>query len=827
MAEAEDAAQEAETAAPNVEDAAPDAAGDGGHAQADGDVENPPAADAPSAGEDVSNGDEPSPEPDAAAETNGAEGSGPPATDAESSDAPVVDAAPARDPNSLGGVEAAADQPTDEDSASVPEDDLDAADELEVVIIEGKAPTAGSVQTVQERELERFEHDDVHKVLAAVPGVYIREEDGYGLRPNIGMRGSGSERSAKIALMEDGLLIAPAPYSAPAAYYFPLTTKMVAVEVFKGPAAVRFGPNTVGGAVNMVNRQIPKERVAAVDIAGGNNNYGKSYMYYGDRTENMGWLFEVAKIRSDGFKQLDGGGPTGFDKNDFGARFQIHSSPGSLVFHSLELALGFANEVSNESYTGLTDEDFAENPYRRYAGAQLDLMQWDHNTIRLKHKVSTSKFRATTTAYRHYFHRDWFKVIGFANGSSLRDIILFPTGNNDIYYRIFAGERDSRDPRETLLLGSNERWFESLGVQSALNLERTWLGIQHEIEIGTRLHFDEATRYHTQDGYLMQGGNLVADGMPTEITLDSIDSTLAWASYYDHKATLGKLTVSGGARFELVKTDHFNIVHSEAQMGIAPEVTKDNIYSVIVPGGGIVYTPLAGLEFLAGAHSGFVPVNPASVGIVQPERSLNYEAGGRYANSLARFEVIGFFSNYSNLNAPCRFSTGCNTAQVETQASAGRVHSYGAEALANFEFELPLGLKLPVQVAYTYQKSVFQEAFTSSNPQWGLVFPGFELPYVPAHQLSWQTALEGERWHIATSGRYQSKMRDIAGDLPHPGDTDPALIFNAAGSYGGRWGKLYVSVENLFDYVHITARRPLGARPGVPRRFVLGYKNSF
>ena len=59
------------------------------------------------------------------------------------------------------------------------------------------------------KQLERDEHDDIHKVLGGIAGVYLRDEDGYGLRPNIGMRGAAADRSAKITLMEDGVLIAP------------------------------------------------------------------------------------------------------------------------------------------------------------------------------------------------------------------------------------------------------------------------------------------------------------------------------------------------------------------------------------------------------------------------------------------------------------------------------------------------------------------------------------------------------------------------------------------------------------------------------------------
>ncbi|MFW6053620.1 MAG: TonB-dependent receptor plug domain-containing protein, partial [Persicimonas sp.] len=114
----------------------------------------------------------------------------------------------------------------DEDSDS--EEDEDAV-RLEAVEVQAERMrnVGGVAHELDEEELERLEYDDPHDILLQVPGVYVRTEDGFGLRPNIGMRGANSERSKKVTLMEDGILFGPAPYSAPAAYYFPIVNRMV------------------------------------------------------------------------------------------------------------------------------------------------------------------------------------------------------------------------------------------------------------------------------------------------------------------------------------------------------------------------------------------------------------------------------------------------------------------------------------------------------------------------------------------------------------------------------------------------------------------------
>lgn len=54
--------------------------------------------------------------------------------------------------------------------------------------------------------------------------------------------------------------MAPAPHSAPAAYYFPTAGRIQAIEVLKGPAAILQGPYTTGGAINLFRPGFPTSR---------------------------------------------------------------------------------------------------------------------------------------------------------------------------------------------------------------------------------------------------------------------------------------------------------------------------------------------------------------------------------------------------------------------------------------------------------------------------------------------------------------------------------------------------------------------------------------
>jgi len=693
--------------------------------------------------------------------------------------------------------------------------------------------TPGSVHKVDEQELQQWKYDDIHRIMESVPGVYVRQEDGYGLRPNIGMRGSGSDRSKKIALMEDGILLAPAPYSAPAAYYFPLMAHMQAIEVFKGPSAINYGPNTVGGAINFVTRDIPgsieneEDKHGAFDLTLGSFGFFKAHGFIGDSQPHYGWMIEGINLQSDGFKELDNGGDTGFDKNSIMLKYRLNTDRSADVYHQFDFKLGYADETSNETYLGLTDDDFQANPYRRYASSQNDVMDWDQLFFSANHFFDSGEdYSINTTLYRREFSRVWDKLNGFADGApDINDILADPTSPvNSIYYDVLTGNEDSLLPSQTLILGANARDFISQGIQVQLETDWQLANQLHEISVSLRYHEDEIERNHTERRYLMQGGQLVSDGQPAYFTTRNTASAQALSFHALDKITIENLSLFAGLRMESIDTDFIDRNTGES-------IQRDD--NIIIPGIGASYQLESNWTLLAGVHKGFVPVPPGSDADVSPEESINYEFGARFNSAKLNGELIGFFNDYSNLTGSCTFSSGCATDQLDLGFNAGEVDVWGLEAVLSTQLAKTIQghhFNFPISFNYTYTQSEFQNSFTSPRPDLSDVSSGDELPYLPEHQYALKLGVSQHAWEAAIAFKYVSSMRTTAGTgtIEETNKIEAQSVVDLSFRYQVTDDQqVYLTVDNVFDEETIVARRPYGARSGKPQTLHVGYKIDF
>jgi Fe(3+) dicitrate transport protein len=691
----------------------------------------------------------------------------------------------------------------------------------------------GSATLIDQVSLEQFEYTDIHRILNEVPGINIQEEDGYGLRPNIGMRGSSAERSKKITIMEDGILSGPAPYSAPAAYYFPNVSRMSAVEVFKGPSAIQYGPATVAGALNLVSRAMPYAAQGEVDAQIGSYDYRRLNAHYGEQVGKFGYLVEALHVSTTGFKELDDGGDTGFERNDF--NFKTSYDLNGEYRQHITLKLGYADENSDETYVGLTKADLDADPFRRYAASNLDHMQWEHTQFQVTHVFEpTLTSQVTTDVYRNDFSRDWFKVNSFADGTSVEDVLKNPTDSSNITkYKILTGESNttSGDTSEALLIGNNGRDFVSQGIQSRLNMSAFVFGLSHEVEVGVRLHMDEIKRNHTAQQYDMTDNGLqVSDGSTLDAAKQNIGEATALAVYIKDDITIDTSTMSLGLRAETINT-----TLTDTKEGTTADPTGDPIdstESVLVPGAGIFTQLSDNFGVLAGVHKGYVASAPGQVSVINPEESVNYEFGFRLSGK-NNVEVIGFINDYSNLKGNCSASNSCPDESQGLEINGGEVLVYGLESNWKTDYEIQ-NYKMPFNLTYTYTNTEFNNSFQDDagifTTAGATVNEGDELPYVPAHRLNVKTGFHAQQWQLNVSALYQGEMRDKAGQgsITEADKIDAYVVLDLAVNYQVQPAlAVYGTVDNVLGNEYTVAAQPMGYRPGKPRTVQLGVKYTF
>ncbi|WP_445384486.1 TonB-dependent receptor family protein [Robiginitalea sp. IMCC44478] len=675
----------------------------------------------------------------------------------------------------------------------------------------------GSSYYISPKEIQRFNYTDVNRTLRAVPGVNVYEEDGFGLRPNISLRGTSPERSSKITLMEDGVLIAPAPYSAPAAYYFPTIARMQAVEVLKGSSQVQFGPYTTGGAINMVSTEVPERFRAFVNTTYGSFQSGRIHAQLGDSQKNFGYSIEYLNYNSNGFKELDGGGDTGFDKNDLVAKFRVNTSPGASIAQALEFKFQYSDETSDETYLGLTQDDFESNPFRRYAGSQEDQMNTEHNQFMLSHTLDFSDyFRITTVAYRNNFKRNWYKLDYLTlNGerTGIADIIADPE-SFDAYYQVVSGNTDSG--ADALTLKNNNREYYSTGVQTKLDVHWTGERTFHDVEVGLRYHYDEEDRFQWLDDYAMLNGqlSLTTAGVPGT-DANRISDARAFAAYGMYKFKYDNLTLTPGIRYENITLSRENFGSNDPGRSGADLSTRENQVDVFIPGIGFNYN-FQNVSVFGGVHKGFSP--PGNQEGELPEESINYELGSRFSYGGFSGELVGFFNDFSNLLGSDLAATG-GTGSLD-QFNAGEVNVAGLEVLINYNL-LPNSEQfiLPVTFAYTFTDTEFQNSFGSSDDLWGEVTAGDELPYLSKHQWNATLALEHKDFELNFNARYNGAFRTQAGSgsIPASELVDNNFILDFAGKYHyNEHISLTANVINLLDETYAVSRVPAGLRPGHP-----------
>ena len=699
---------------------------------------------------------------------------------------------------------------------------------IESVTIIGSAEDqrklAGSGQIISNEDLLKAMDTDIQKILTAVPGVYMRTEEGYGLRPNISIRGTAIERSAKVAVMEDGVLVAPSPYTSSSAYYFPTTGRIHSVEVLKGPAAVSQGPQTIGGAINLISTPIPNTTSGKFVQELGENGMMRTHAYFGGTSGNFGALVEVHEHESDGFDSIANvGGDTGFDKSDFVFKARYESGA-----HSLTLKMVDLDEISNQSYVGLSQASFNANPRVRYGATAYDKMMNDGEQTSLTYVGDFKNFNVQFTSWQNDYHRDWFKVSDFNNDKE--------HGEQDDINELISDANNGSANAQAILDGQlpveieykhNNRYYTNEGYQFTI---KTSLGI-HDLTLGYRDMEDSESRVQAHE-YADQAADGSLSALYGYIGLNNSNNRLRESSatsyYLQDTMDFGRLDVTVGYRSEDYDQRHrrwsdragpnLTMVRTGEADNRDTFATNDHTTSSI----GATYDLSDNVTLVAGFHEGMTPMFGAD-----PEEAENTELGMRYSKGTTDIELFYFSSEYSNLAAECTLVSGaaCN-ADESAIFSGGAADVEGIEFSGSWILEGD-GVSYPIALAYTSTDATFNNS--SESDYFGVVAAGDDLPYIPSSSMSLVAG-------FVTDNGLSGNMRLI--------DVGSSCSIAACGTYNKIHAHtiidlnlrkaltdsmdIYAIIENVSDDADIISRAPSeGARSQKPRTLKVGFSYKF
>lgn len=692
--------------------------------------------------------------------------------------------------------------------------------ELEPISIIGDSEDArqlpGSGNVVESEQLDTEGTTDVHQALKTVPGVYVLEEEGEGLRPNIGIRAANSGRSGKVTLMEDGVLIAPAPYSNPAAYYFPTTMRIDSIEVLKGAPLLRHGPQTTGGVINLRSTPIPTEQTTYTEFVTDERGSTDVHAFHGDSSGDWSWMIETVQRDGAGFKNID--------RSDRDTGFNIEDYLGKLRWQgdrqSLRAKLQYSEQTSNASYLGLTDDDFDSDPNRRYGLSSIDQMNTKHVGIDLRHVFEwTDRVQSTTMLYYNDFERNWFKL----DDDGTTDILNSAIGTSDALDQARAQRiLDGTEDFEGLEYKNNNRAYDSTGVDVNFDID---LGA-HQLGTGFRYHEDEMDRFQPVDIFDQVNGSLVFQNTKApqggNNRLEEAEALSFWL--LDSWQATADLNVNLALRYEDVET-------SRIQYGDAARSTVEDKRSTdtgeLLPGASFTYDISNQWQVLGGVHRGFSPLGGGAKQGQEPEISKNWEFGGRYFGPGNLFvEAIGFYSDFDDKTENCSVASPCSDGATSGTFVTGEAEVSGLEFQLGTRFT-PGDFQIPVDATYTYTEA----EISKDNPSAG-VSDGDQLRDIPENMFSLRAGLEHasgwDNYAIVKFIDEQCVSNGCEKTSTELDETESLTVVDFVSRYPLREEtNVFLRVENLFDEQRIVSRLPNGARPNKPMTVSVGLTHKF
>ncbi|GJD52277.1 Fe(3+) dicitrate transport protein FecA [Methylobacterium crusticola] len=472
---------------------------------------------------------------------------------------------------------------------------------------------AGSLGEADQAAIQASGARNITEALRLIPGVQAPPPNGTGsgdFAQNIGIRGLTARFSGYATVLLDGIPLSSAPYLQPELSLAPVSFGMLErIDVIKSGAAVRYGPQNVGGVINYVTWPIPKEFGGLVRLRGNLNGSEQARGFLNGQAD---LVVGATNPEGSGLALLYSGnhGPsfrprTNQDIDDAMLKYRVQLTPESYVdgrVHGYNATADLPGPLDRAGYA--RDPYGSTNGFQTYQGSRIE------GVTRYVNEFDGTKYFETT---------------------------LFDTSSR----RTFGLSNRSRDAAATVY-DVTPRSYNTFGIEPRFSVRTDLLGLNQEISLGYRYVREDAEERRLRRSF-RAGANPFL--VRPALNRDSSGATDAHAAYLDDKFTFGTLTITPGIRVEDVTTSRRN-----NQTGFRAE----EHYTVPLPSLRVGFQATPALFLYGNVGRSFGAVGflqlPASAidQHIDPEIATTAEVGARYTIGGLAADVAVFQFNFDN-----------------------------------------------------------------------------------------------------------------------------------------------------------------------------------
>ena len=676
----------------------------------------------------------------------------------------------------------------------------------------------GSVSLIKNKQINIISPISGNDIMKKIPGLNVVDEEGAGLRINIGIRGLDPDRSRNILILEDGIPVALNPYGEPEMYFTPPIDKMKEVEVLKGSGQLLYGPQTIGGVVNFITANPPSTEKTEFKLRGGQGGFFSGYASYGNTVGNTGFLVSYLHKRADNM------GPTWFSLHDLSAKLRIRLSERS----NIGVKLGVYDEQSNSTYVGLTQTMYDRGGEDFVRMAPDDRLPVRRYNASITHQYEISKaLKLQTTAFAYTTTRNWQRQEFSTNASAANQTGTVwgdPSVAGGALYMLNTN-------------GHRNRQFQVAGIEPKLTIDHPLFAQENKLQVGFRLLTEKADEQFV----IGNKANAAAGNMRD----NEIRKGFALSAYAQNEMKMGeRWSASFGVRVEnfdysrRILRGRFNINNVNNVVADTNLLTRSNTFAFI-PGAGINFKANDMISLFAGVHKGFAPprtkdaITSSGMALdIEAENSTNYELGGRLAvGKILTAEATLFYMDFKNQVIPVSQSSG--NANATGLANGGRTEHKGIELAAEADIAKAFDSKhaVIISASFTAIDSRFSADRFLAKDGSSYNVNDNKLPYAPEFLINTSIGYESPKgFGIRFFGNYVSEQFTDELNTVEPnkmgliGKINSRFIADGTAYYNvpGDKFSFNISAKNIFDERYMVSRRPQGIKVGLPRFITAG-----